>query len=73
MTPTATPAPVATVPTLTDRCDRCGAAAKLDFQLVSGGQLSLCGHHANRLAGDIVRVARRITIEDGFTWSGAGR
>ena len=32
--------------TATDRCDRCGAAAKLRAVLPSGGELLFCGHHA---------------------------
>jgi len=32
--------------TATDRCDRCGAAAKVRAVLPSGGELLFCGHHA---------------------------
>ncbi|MHA6799083.1 DUF7455 domain-containing protein [Bounagaea algeriensis] len=32
--------------TAADRCDRCGAAAKLRAVLPSGGELLFCGHHA---------------------------
>ncbi|MBK0868575.1 MAG: hypothetical protein IJH84_19615 [Saccharopolyspora sp.] len=31
--------------TAADRCDRCGAAAKLRAVLPSGGELLFCGHH----------------------------
>ncbi|MBW0117704.1 DUF7455 domain-containing protein [Pseudonocardia abyssalis] len=31
--------------TLADRCDRCGAAAKVRAVLSSGGELLFCGHH----------------------------
>ncbi|MDN5750714.1 MAG: hypothetical protein L0H64_19760 [Pseudonocardia sp.] len=31
--------------TLVDRCDRCGAAAKVRAVLPSGGELLFCGHH----------------------------
>ncbi|NYH76788.1 hypothetical protein FHR84_000102 [Actinopolyspora biskrensis] len=31
--------------TAADRCDRCGAAAKLRAVLQSGGELLFCGHH----------------------------
>ncbi|MBG0566905.1 DUF7455 domain-containing protein [Actinoplanes aureus] len=55
---------------LTERCDRCGAAAKLEVTLISGGELAFCGHHANRHHADIVRVASKIRIEDGFSWAG---
>lgn len=32
--------------TATDRCDRCGAGAKVRAVLPSGGELLFCGHHA---------------------------
>ena len=32
--------------TAADRCDRCGAAAKVRAVLPSGGELLFCGHHA---------------------------
>jgi hypothetical protein len=32
--------------TTADRCDRCGAAAKMRAVLPSGGELLFCGHHA---------------------------
>jgi hypothetical protein len=59
-----------TVPELTDRCDRCSAAAKLVVTLTSGGELAFCGHHANQHRDDIVRVGERITLEEGFEWAG---
>lgn len=61
---------VDTVTSLTDRCDGCGAAAKLGVTLAAGGELAFCGHHANRMAGEIVRIAARIRVEDGFEWAG---
>jgi hypothetical protein len=71
MTPTALPpSQVATVASLEQRCDGCGATAKLSFDLVSGGELALCGHHANRLAEGIARAALRIRVEEGFGWQG---
>jgi hypothetical protein len=33
--------------TAADRCDRCGAAAKVRAVLTSGGELLFCQHHAN--------------------------
>ncbi|MEU4618647.1 hypothetical protein AB0G04_01525 [Actinoplanes sp. NPDC023801] len=59
-----------TVGEMTERCDRCGAAAKLEVVLASGGDLAFCGHHANRHRTDITRVASRIRLEDGFDWAG---
>ncbi len=61
---------IVTVDELTERCDSCGAAAKLEVSLTSGGGLAFCGHHANRHAGEVTRVARRISLEQGFAWVG---
>lgn len=38
-----------TSPELTraDRCDRCGAAARVRAKLPSGAELMFCQHHAN--------------------------
>lgn len=74
MMPTALlPSPVATVTSMPGRCDGCGAAARLGFQLSSGGELAFCGHHANRHAGVIRRLAKQITLEADFAWVGAPR
>ncbi|MBW6432992.1 hypothetical protein KZ829_04445 [Actinoplanes hulinensis] len=59
-----------TVGELTERCDRCGSAAKLEVVLASGGDLAFCGHHANRHKADITRVASKIRLEEGFEWAG---
>jgi hypothetical protein len=61
---------ITTVGSLTERCDRCGAAARLAVTLVSGGDLAFCGHHGNKHADELVRLAARVRIEDGFRWSG---
>lgn len=61
---------ITTVGELTERCDRCSAAAKLEVKLAGGGELTFCGHHANRHHEDIVRVAERIVLEEGFDWAG---
>lgn len=34
--------------TASDRCDRCGAAAKVRAVLPTGGELLFCGHHARQ-------------------------
>ncbi len=34
--------------TRTDRCDRCGAAARVRAKLPSGLELLFCQHHANK-------------------------
>ena len=54
---------------LAERCDRCGAAAKLHLTL-AGGTLAFCGHHANALAATIVGNAVRVTVLSGFAWQG---
>jgi hypothetical protein len=59
---------IATTASLTERCDSCGAAAKLEVTLVSGGSLTFCGHHANRYAAELARVASHVVLEDGFEW-----
>ncbi|WP_328462679.1 hypothetical protein OHA21_35910 [Actinoplanes sp. NBC_00393] len=59
-----------TVGELTERCDRCGAAAKLEVALTSGGELAFCGHHANRHQADILKVASKVRLEEGFDWAG---
>lgn len=72
MTPTAlSPSQIVTVASLDERCDGCGAAAKLGFELASGGQLALCGHHANRMAGQVLSGALRVRVEQGFVWAGS--
>jgi hypothetical protein len=43
--------------TAADRCDRCGAAAKVRAVLPSGGELLFCGHHA-KAHGDKLRELR---------------
>jgi hypothetical protein len=74
MTPTLVlPSPVDLVASMPERCDGCGAAAKLGFRLQSGGELAFCGHHANRHAPDIARLAAQITMEADFAWVGVPR
>jgi hypothetical protein len=60
---------ITTAGELLERCDRCGAAAKLEVKLANGGELTFCGHHANRHRDDIVRIAERVVLEEGFAWS----
>jgi hypothetical protein len=61
---------ITTVGSLTERCDRCGAAAKVEVVLATGGELAFCGHHANAHAAEITPIAVEIRIEDGFVWTG---
>ena len=72
MTPTLTPPPATVVPPATDeRCDRCNAAAKLRLTLAGGGELVFCGHHANRYAEDLVKIAVQYAADPDFSWRGA--
>jgi hypothetical protein len=62
---------ITVVAELSERCDRCDAAGKLRAFLPTGGELTFCGHHANRFAGNIREAATRIVLESGFGWLGA--
>jgi len=55
---------------LGDTCDCCGVPAKLQVELAAGGELTFCGHHANRLARQIAVEAVHVVVEDGFEWRG---
>ena len=61
---------ITTVESLSERCDRCGAAARLNVTLIGGGELAFCGHHGNKHATELVRLAAQVRIEDGFRWAG---
>jgi hypothetical protein len=67
---TALLSPEITTGSLTERCDRCGAAAKMAVVLTGGGGLAFCGHHAAKHAGGIARIAAKVTVDDGFEWPG---
>jgi hypothetical protein len=51
--------------TALDRCDRCGAQAYVRVQLISGGELLFCAHHAREHADKIQEVAARVHDETG--------
>ncbi|HEV7898598.1 MAG TPA: hypothetical protein VGP31_12210 [Planosporangium sp.] len=55
----------------TERCDRCGTAAKLGLVLATGGELTFCGHHANTYADTILATAESVFLDSGFDWRGA--
>ena len=59
------------VPEVVDRCDRCGAAARMSVRLIGGGELAFCGHHGNRFADQILALADRVSVESGYVWRGA--
>ncbi len=61
---------IISIDSLTERCDRCGAAAKLQVVLTAGGELAFCGHHAKKYAHGLAPVATKILVEDGFDWAG---
>jgi len=46
--------------TALDRCDRCGAQAYVRVELVSGGELLFCAHHAREHADKLQQVAASI-------------
>ena len=71
MTPTLTP-PQGTVapPAAEERCDRCNAAGKLRVLLAEGGELVFCGHHANKFAEQLVRIAVDVAVAPDFAWRG---
>ena len=55
---------------LSERCDQCGAAGKLHATFRTGGELTFCGHHANRFAARLMASAAIIMVEFGFGWHG---
>jgi hypothetical protein len=71
MTPTLTPPPEAAAPPAAEeRCDRCNAAGKLRIVLAGGGELVFCGHHANKYAPDLVKIAVEAIPSPDFEWRG---
>jgi hypothetical protein len=71
MTPTLTPPPETVAPPAADeRCDRCSASAKLRVKLAEGGELVFCGHHANKYAERLVKIAVEIGVAPDFVWRG---
>jgi hypothetical protein len=72
MTPTLTPPPEAVAPPAAEeRCDRCGAAGKLRIMLAGGGELVFCGHHANKFADELVKIAVETVCAPDFVWRGS--
>lgn len=47
-----------------DRCDRCGAPARLRALLPSGGELLFCGHHARRHSARLAELAAELYSQD---------
>jgi hypothetical protein len=48
--------------TRADRCDRCGAAARVRAKLPSGGELLFCQHHANKHETKLVELAAVLEV-----------
>jgi hypothetical protein len=48
--------------TRADRCDRCGAAARVRATLPSGAELLFCQHHANEHEAKLVEMAAVIEV-----------
>lgn len=51
--------------TALDRCDRCGAQAYVRVELMSGGELLFCAHHAREHADKLQVVASSIHDDTG--------
>ena len=49
--------------TAADRCDRCGAQAYLRVELLSGGELLFCAHHAREHGEALKEVAAAMVDE----------
>jgi len=71
MVRTLVPPPTVQLSTAVDeRCDGCGAAARIQVTLAASGNLTFCGHHANRYARPLLGLATLVVVESGFDWLG---
>lgn len=52
--------------TAADRCDRCGAGARVRAVLPAGGELLFCGHHANEHTARLREQGAEISSETDF-------
>ncbi|NLU81383.1 hypothetical protein [Rhodococcus sp. HNM0569] len=50
--------------TAADRCDRCGAGARVRALLPGGGELLFCGHHANEHEERLREVKATIVADE---------
>jgi hypothetical protein len=50
--------------TASDRCDRCGAAARVRAVLPSGGELLFCNHHARKHSSKLRQLSADIQDSD---------
>ena len=53
--------------TRADRCDRCGAAAKVRAKLPSGSELLFCQHHANAHEAKLIELAAVLEVNSAET------
>ena len=51
--------------TTADRCDRCGAAAKVRAVLPKGGELLFCRHHFNEHEARLVELSATVVESAG--------
>jgi hypothetical protein len=47
-----------------DRCDRCGARAKVQVFLICGGELLFCGHHGREHHAALAEQGADIRLAD---------
>jgi hypothetical protein len=64
VTPTLTPETAPAPPAASDRCDRCGAQAKVRVVLPGGGDLVFCGHHARAYDERLRELAVDVVASD---------
>ncbi len=48
--------------TRADRCDRCGAAARVRAKFTSGAELLFCGHHANKHEAKLIEQSAALEV-----------
>ncbi|MFT4127826.1 MAG: hypothetical protein QM662_16555 [Gordonia sp. (in: high G+C Gram-positive bacteria)] len=60
MSDIATTPPIYMPLTASDRCDRCGAAAKVRAILPKGGELLFCRHHFNDHEARLVQLSATV-------------
>ncbi|PXW33648.1 hypothetical protein [Nocardia sp. 348MFTsu5.1] len=64
MSDTITTPPIAMPLTTADRCDRCGAAARVRATLPTGGELLFCRHHFNAHEARLVDLGATVTASE---------
>ena len=65
MSDIATTTPISIPLTAADRCDRCGAAAKVRAVLPKGGELLFCRHHFNEHEARLVELSATVVESAG--------